>query len=116
MRGRMPVTGATVRWSLPAAGPSVEINGQQVDAATTVDLDTGAEGLCEVDWAIDAGAPPGAHQVQAGLLSASGTGEGPAVVFTAGFRAGRSGRAVPDPAAHGHPAARPEGRPHGPGG
>ncbi len=96
MRGRTPVTGATVRWSLPAAGPSVEINGQQVDAATTVDLDTGSEGLCEVNWAIDAGAPPGPHQVQAELLSAAGTSEGPAVVFTAGFRE-PAGQAAPFP-------------------
>jgi hypothetical protein len=86
MRGQTPVTGATVRWSVPGGGPAVRVNGQSVDTVTTIDVDTGADGLCEVDWAIDAAQPGAVHQVQAELLSAAGTAEGPAVVFTAGFR------------------------------
>jgi hypothetical protein len=87
MRGRTPVTGATVRWSLPGAGPGVQVTGQALTAGTHIDADTDQDGLCEVEWAIDAGAAVGvAHQVQAELLAPAGTAEGAAVVFTAGFR------------------------------
>ncbi|MFU8874981.1 DUF6519 domain-containing protein [Micromonospora sp. SL4-19] len=89
MRGKTPVKGATVRWSVPAANPAnpkCRIDGQELDANKAHSAVTGANGLCEVDWEIDAGHASVVHQVQAELISASGTAEGEAVVFTASFR------------------------------
>ncbi|MFG2106460.1 DUF6519 domain-containing protein [Micromonospora chersina] len=89
MRGKTPVEGARVRWSRPVAEPPrpfCHINGQNVDGNDDPFVVTGADGLCEVEWAIDAEQPSALHQVQAELLSASGQPEGQPVVFTASFR------------------------------
>ncbi|MEH1095317.1 DUF6519 domain-containing protein [Micromonospora sp. CPCC 205739] len=88
MRGKTPVARATVRWSVPdaTANPECRIDGRPVGGRTTLSLTTGADGLCDVKWEINAGHPSALHQVQAELLAASGTTEGEPLVFTASFR------------------------------
>jgi hypothetical protein len=87
MRGRLPVAGATVRWSVPAGSPASRINGQPVGGATVLDLPAiGPDGLCQVTWAIDQTQPDALHRVQAEILSPAGAPEPHALVFNAGFR------------------------------
>ncbi|MFJ5776185.1 DUF6519 domain-containing protein [Streptomyces sp. NPDC093094] len=86
MRGRTPVAGAEVTWSMPAGGVPSRIDGSAVDGAGSVSARTDAEGLCEVTWAVDAGRADVGHQVQVAVGSAADTAEGPPLVFTAGFR------------------------------
>ncbi|MGC0334591.1 hypothetical protein RKD23_007581 [Streptomyces sp. SAI-170] len=86
MRGRTPVAGAKVTWSMPAGGVPSRIDGSAVDAANPVTTETDPEGLCEVTWAIDAARTDVRHQVQVAVGAASDTAEGPPLVFTAGFR------------------------------
>ncbi|AKJ15764.1 hypothetical protein ABB07_38715 [Streptomyces incarnatus] len=86
MRGRTPVAGASLTWSMPAGGVPSQVGGSAVSGAGAVTTTTDAQGLCEVAWAIDAGRTDKEHQVQAALTSATGTPEGPPLMFTAGFR------------------------------
>ncbi|PZH09947.1 hypothetical protein C1I97_14315 [Streptomyces sp. NTH33] len=86
MRGRTPVAGATVTWTMPAGGVPSRIDGSAVSGASVVTTMTDAAGLCEVGWALDAGRTDAKHQVQVALGSAPGTAGGPPLVFTAGFR------------------------------
>ncbi|WP_051814045.1 DUF6519 domain-containing protein [Kitasatospora sp. MBT63] len=85
MRGRTPVQGATVTWSMPPGGVPSRVAGTTVDEASTFTTQTDAEGLCEVAWSLNShiGKP---HQVRATLASATGTPEGPPLEFTARFR------------------------------
>ncbi|GAA2753165.1 DUF6519 domain-containing protein [Kitasatospora cinereorecta] len=86
MRGRTPVAGATVTWSMPEAGIPSQVNGSTVNGVDSLSCETDAQGLCAVDWAIDAGRTDTDHQVQAVLTSTTGTPEGPPLLFTAAFR------------------------------
>jgi hypothetical protein len=86
MRGRTPVAGAAIRWSVAAGDPQGAIDGQQVGSGATFTVPTGSDGLCAVGWAIDAGQPDAVHRVRAELVGPSGAGEGPALVFSATFR------------------------------
>jgi hypothetical protein len=85
MRGRTPVAGATVEWSMPSGGVPSLISGTLVDATQTVTRSTDGNGLCEVDWTIDAGHTNLVHQVRA-QLQVTDQAEGPPLVFTAAFR------------------------------
>ncbi len=85
MRGRNPVTGATVRWSVPAGRPGCQIDGAACGPGT-VDSITGADGLCEVIWALSSATADPLHQVEAQILAADGSVEPQPVRFTAGFR------------------------------
>ncbi|KUN25131.1 hypothetical protein AQJ23_17345 [Streptomyces antibioticus] len=84
MRGRAPVSGARVTWSMPAGGTASLINDTVVDANHQVTTVT-ADGLCAVEWKIDSTVSASTHQVQAVLEPAAGEVEGPPLVFTAGF-------------------------------
>ena len=87
MRGRTPVVGARLRWSTPTApvSPQSRINGQPVSTGAFVELTTGAEGTCEVQWSIDSATSSSAQRVQVTLLDGAGNTEGPALVFNSQF-------------------------------
>ncbi|MDD7942410.1 DUF6519 domain-containing protein [Actinomycetospora lutea] len=85
MRGRAPVVGATVRWSVPEGDPDGLLDGQTVDSAG-LELTTGAGGLCAVAWSIDATRADRVHRVRAQLLDDLGVDDGPPILFTASFR------------------------------
>lgn len=88
MRGRTPVAGARLRWSTPAAPPASppsKVDGQPVSTTTTVELPTGSDGTCVVDWSIDSTTSSSAQRVQVVLLDGAGNPEGPALVFNSQF-------------------------------
>jgi Family of unknown function (DUF6519) len=85
MRGRTPVAGAAIEWSMPAGAAPSRIGGSPVDGTNTATTVTDANGLGEVEWRIDGGRPDALHQVRA-QLRVTGPAEGPALVFTAAFR------------------------------
>ena len=85
MRGDTPVPGANIQWSFVApAGASCLINGTACDAANPVGIVTGADGVAEVEWSIDAAHRLDTHQVQAAVLD-GGLGTEPPILFTATF-------------------------------
>jgi hypothetical protein len=85
MRGRAPVAGARVRWSVPASAPATHVDGQSLSGAGTLERTTGTDGICQVPWALGRQALAVAHKLQVTLLDADGNPEGPALVFTAQF-------------------------------
>jgi len=82
MRGKTPVAGAKLRWTVPAGAQPSRIGGNLV--GNGIETQTNADGLSEVIWEIDAGAPDALHQVQVALLDA-GKPAVPALMFTATF-------------------------------
>ncbi|NAZ73955.1 hypothetical protein GTQ99_00720 [Kineococcus sp. T13] len=89
VRGRTPVAGATVEWSVPATptgSPATVVDGTGISGATSRAVVTDANGLCEVQWSISAAAPEATHRIQARVPGTGGADESPPVVFTAGFR------------------------------
>jgi hypothetical protein len=87
MRGRLPVSGAVIRWSVPAGSPVTRINNQPVGGGAVLDLPAAnPDGLCQVTWSIDQAQPGATHRVQAELLSPAGSVEPHGVIFTSGFR------------------------------
>ena len=85
MRGRIPVAGAVVEWSMPPGGVPSQVGGTPVDATHTATTSTDQNGLCEVEWSIDTGHTDVVHQVRA-QLQVTDQAEGPPLVFTAAFR------------------------------
>lgn len=88
MRGQTPVKGAVVRWSPPTGAADSRINGQPCTAAVSQSIPTGADGLVEVDWAIDRAQPLAVHKVQATLQLAPGKDLPDPIVFNATFETG----------------------------
>ncbi len=85
MRGANPVAGARVRWQVPVGHPSVQVDGVMVQAGQGREAITGMDGLCSVNWAIDAGRQGDSHRIEAVLLEAGQPAATPAVQFSARF-------------------------------
>jgi hypothetical protein len=100
MRGETPVKGATIRWSPPIGAPDSRINGQPCTAALSQPSTTDANGLVEVDWAIDRAQPLAAHKVQATLQLAAGKDLPDPIVFNATFETGAHTAYVPGACEH----------------
>lgn len=100
MRGETPVKGATVRWSAPAGAPDSRINGQPCTVAVSQPSTTDANGLVEVEWAIDRAQPLAAHKVQATLQLAPGKDLPDPIVFNAVFETGAHTAYVPGACEH----------------
>lgn len=84
MRGATPVAGARVRWRMPVNGTKSWIEGSDLSAAAFEAI-TGADGLVEVKWAIDAQQQGAAHAVEAVLLDNGSPATTPPVRFAAQF-------------------------------
>jgi Family of unknown function (DUF6519) len=100
MRGEWPVKGAIVRWSPPAGAPDSRINGQPCTAAQAQASVTDANGLAEVEWAIDRAQPLAVHKVQATLQLAPGRDLPDPIVFNAVFETAAHTAYVPGKCDH----------------
>ncbi|OLL27487.1 hypothetical protein BTH42_32095 [Burkholderia sp. SRS-W-2-2016] len=100
VRGEHPVNGAAVKWSFVGpAGGSCQINGTLCDAANSPQTFTDANGLAQVEWAIDAARHGDSHQVQASLVDAGGLVV-PPILFTAAFETAARTAYMPGKCAH----------------
>jgi len=91
MRGRTPVLGAEIEWSMPAGGVPSRIGGVTVKPGQIATTTTDATGLVDVEWSLDPASPDATHQVQARL------DDGPPLLFSAVFRAPAGGTAPVPP-------------------
>ncbi len=100
MRGETPVKNALVRWSPPIGAPESRINGLACNAVQSPPSFTDANGLVEVEWAIDRAQPLAVHRVQA-TLATSPTEDLPnTVLFTATFETAAHTAYVPGECDH----------------
>ncbi|WP_112310783.1 DUF6519 domain-containing protein [Pseudogemmobacter bohemicus] len=86
MRGRHPVQGARVLWR--PVNPDIEmmIDNMLCSRANPISLPTGADGVSQIRWSINAGLPHTVQGIEAVLLTATGAEEPQPIRFTAGFR------------------------------
>jgi hypothetical protein len=100
MRGETPVKGAVVRWSPPTGAPDSRIGGVLCTAASPRVSMTDANGLVEVEWAIDRAQPLAAHRVEATLALAPGKDLLNRIQFNALFETGAHTAYVPGQCVH----------------
>jgi hypothetical protein len=100
MRGETPVKGAAIRWSPPAGAPDSRIGGQVCSAAQSVMSITDANGLAEVEWAIDKAQPLVLHRVQATLVLSAARDLADPIQFEAVFETAAHTAYVPGKCKH----------------
>jgi hypothetical protein len=100
MRGETPVKGAVVRWSPPTGAPDSRIGGLPCTAAQAQVSVTDANGLAEVEWAIDRAQPLATHRVEATLALSPGKDLMNRIQFSAVFETGAHTAYVPGQCVH----------------